>query len=138
MNTYIGDLLFTVSKQLKTLTERELKEFDIGIGQLQILLIFYSDVNKSYTQSEIVNLVEVDKGNISRSIKKLMDKNYIEFDSLNTNCLKLTNQGLDLNVIIKKKFMDINQNMLKNLKQEDIQTTQETLMNISHNFKEIL
>jgi len=138
MNTYIGDLLFTVSKQLKTLTERELKEFDIGIGQLQILLIFYSDINKSYTQSEIVNLVEVDKGNISRSIKKLMDKNYIEFDSLNTNCLKLTNQGLDLNVIIKKKFMDINQNMLKNLNQEDIQTTQETLMNISHNFKEIL
>lgn len=138
MNTYIGDLLFTVSKQLKTLTERELKEFDIGIGQLQILLIFYSDLNKFYTQSEIVNLVEVDKGNISRSIKKLMDKNYIEVDSVNTNCLKLTNQGLELNSIIKKKFMDINQNMLKNLNQEDIQTTQETLMKISHNFKEIL
>lgn len=138
MNTYIGDLLFTVSKQLKTLTERELKEFDIGIGQLQILIIFYSDINKSYTQSEIVNLVEVDKGNISRSIKKLMDKNYIEVDSVNINCLKLTNQGLKLNSIIKKKFMDINQNMLKNLNQEDIQTTQVTLMKISHNFKEIL
>ena len=80
MNSHdkLGDLVIEIYKSLKTKVERDLKEYEIGMGQLQILMVFFSETERSLTQNELVKALGVDKGNISRSILKLSAKGYVE------------------------------------------------------------
>ena len=90
---FIGDLIISLYKELKTQVERDLKPLGIGMGQLQILMLFYDRPECRLTQQEISNQLDVDKGNISRSIAKLVGKGWIEADPQQPRKFRLTGPG---------------------------------------------
>lgn len=133
----IGDLLFSIHKELKRTLERNLKPFEIGIGQLQILLLFYSDMEESYTQREITLALGVDKGNISRSIQKLMEKNFINFCEKDHRAYRLTEAGKDLKSAISNEFFNIHEKMCDGLDVQALRITSQTLSSIQERLEKL-
>ena len=56
---------------MKVESERKLKYLNIGIGQLQVLLIFYGNNPEAINQSFISKTLRIDKANASRMVNKL-------------------------------------------------------------------
>lgn len=131
----LGDLLIAINKELKTRVERELKSYDIGMGQLQILMLFYAQAESSFSQNDLVKLLDVDKGNISRSIKKLMDKTLIEQVRGNSRVYKLSDKGRSLKEDILKTFIQINNYITVGIKEQELEQTLKVLQQIAHNLE---
>jgi len=131
----IGDLIVLIYKETKTKTERDLKRYGIGMGQLHILMLFYANPDKAYSQNDFVNLLNIDKGNISRSVKKLMDKGYLKHSSERSNQILLTGEGLDLKKEIMASFIMQHQSMIVGIDQVELENTVKTLSKIFSNLE---
>jgi DNA-binding MarR family transcriptional regulator len=139
MNTEIlGDLIMTIYKNLKTKMERDLKQYDIGMGQMQILMVFFSDVDGIKTQNDLAKQLSVDKGNISRSMVKLLEKGYIEQTADSKKSFRLTEKGIELKLEIIPIFMRINELMTEDIGVKDVDQTVMTLTKISKNLEGII
>ena len=134
----LGDLVMNIYKNLKTKIERDLKHYDIGMGQMQILMTFFNDIENTLTQNDLVKLVGVDKGNISRSVLKLLEKEYIEQSDINKKGYRLTGKGVDLKSEIVPIFINLNALITKDIDPSDINQTLITLTKISENLEEII
>ena len=134
----IGDLIVWVHKNLKTITEKNLKNLGLGMGQLHILMLFYMQANKTYTQAEMVDCLKIDKGNVSRNIKKLVAKEYIDLIEPSSRSYALTHLGYEIKNQIMTSFMDIHQSMTQGISKEDLQVTLRTLSQINFNLKEFI
>ncbi|MBW8382611.1 MAG: winged helix DNA-binding protein [Youngiibacter sp.] len=139
MNSEIlGDLIMTIYKNLKTKMERDLKQYDIGMGQMQILIVFFSDVDGIKTQNDLAKQLSVDKGNISRSMVKLLEKGYIEQTADSKKSFRLTEKGIELKLEIIPIFMRINELMTEDIGVKDFDQTVMTLTKISKNLEWII
>lgn len=134
----LGDLVMNIYKNLKTKIERDLKHYDIGMGQMQILMTFFNDIENTLTQNDLVKLVGVDKGNISRSVLKLLEKGYIEQSDINKKGYRLTAKGVDLKSEIVPIFINLNALITKDIDPSDINQTLITLAKISENLEGII
>lgn len=134
----LGDLVMNIYKNLKTKIERDLKHYDIGMGQMQILMTFFNDIENTLTQNDLVKLVGVDKGNISRSVLKLLEKGYIEQSDNNKKGYRLTAKGVNLKSEIVPIFINLNALITKDIDPSDINQTLITLTKISENLEEII
>ncbi len=134
----LGDLVMNIYKNLKTKIERDLKHYDIGMGQMQILMTFFNDIENTLTQNDLVKLVGVDKGNISRSVLKLLEKGYIEQSDINKKGYRLTGKGVDLKSEIVPIFINLNALITKDIDPSDINQTLITLTKISENLEGII
>lgn len=134
----LGDLVMNIYKNLKTKIERDLKHYDIGMGQMQILMTFFNDIENTLTQNDLVKLVGVDKGNISRSVLKLLEKGYIEQSDINKKGYRLTAKGVDLKSEIVPIFINLNALITKDIDPSDINQTLITLTKISENLEGII
>lgn len=133
----LGDLIIGIDKEIKTNIERELKEYGIGIGLLQILLYLFSKGDKPFSQIELVKFLKIDKGNISRSITKLIDRDYIEENPRNSKSYQLSKMGLQLQDVIIFKFSKLNQSMMMGIDETDLNTTINTLNIVMRNLEDI-
>lgn len=132
----IGDLIVSIYKEVKTRTEKSLKAYGIGMGQLHILMLFYGNPGKGFTQSEIVLHLNVDKGNVSRNMHKLLDKGYVAVDSFissDSTHFKLSATGLEIKKEIMSSFIMLQQSMTDSLSYEAIEQTVQTLSTINKN-----
>lgn len=134
----LGDLVMNIYKNLKTKIERDLKHYDIGMGQMQILMTFFNDIENTLTQNDLVKLVGVDKGNISRSVLKLLEKGYIEQSDINKKGYCLTAKGVNLKSEIVPIFINLNALITKDIDPSDINQTLITLTKISENLEGII
>lgn len=134
----LGDLVMNIYKNLKTKIERDLKHYDIGMGQMQILMTFFNDIENTLTQNDLVKLVGVDKGNISRSVLKLLEKGYIEQSDINKKGYRLTTKGVNLKSEIVPIFINLNALITKDIDPSDINQTLITLTKISENLEGII
>lgn len=135
-NEMLGDLIMTIYKNLKTRMERDLRQYDIGMGQMQILMCFFSDINVPRTQNDLVKKLGVDKGNISRSMVKLLEKGYIEQTADNRKNFRLSEKGLMLKLEIKPIFEQIGALMIDGIIANEVEQTIMTLTKISQNLEE--
>lgn len=134
----LGDLLVGIYKNLKTKVERDLKQYDIGMGQLQILMVFFRDMDHSYTQNALVEALGVDKGNISRSLLKLSSKGYIAHDQVNKKAYTLSELGKQLKSDIMEALVGISAQMTLEIEPTELGATVRTLKKISKNLEETL
>lgn len=134
-STHLGDLLVQINKDLKTQTERKLKPYCIGMGQLQILMLFYGMSNQPQSQTDLVKHLGVDKGNVSRSMAKLLDKGYIHLASTDTKVYQLSQKGQDLKFEIMTEFSNLHQLMTINIDEARLKETIETLQLIAANLE---
>lgn len=130
----LGDLVIEVYKNLKTKVERDLKEYEIGMGQLQILMVFFNEIERSRTQNELVKLLGVDKGNISRSLLKLSGKGYLE-QVQGKKLYGLSEKGKQLKSEIISIFININFIMTSEIEAMQIDQTIQTLNKINSNLE---
>jgi len=130
----LGDLLIVVYKNLKIKIEKDLKKYEIGMGQLQILMVFFS-VKKPLTQNELVKTLEIDKANISRSVGKLVSKGFLVSDPENKS-YQLSELGDQLKAEIGATFSNINTLMTRSIDLDQIECTVGTLSMIQKNLKD--
>jgi DNA-binding MarR family transcriptional regulator len=130
----LGDLVIEVYKNLKTKVERDLKEYEIGMGQLQILMVFFNEIEGSLTQNELVKVLGVDKGNISRSLLKLSAKGYLE-QVEGKKLYRLSEKGKHLKAEIISIFININSSMIHEIESMQIDQTIQTLNKINKNLE---
>lgn len=136
MNTVIlGDLLMTLHKNMKTKVERELKTYGIGMGQLQILMVFFTTQSEVLTQSELVKALAVDKGNVSRSLVKLLEKGYIALAEEQKRGYKLSEEGVALRSQIMKVFLSINGLMIEGINENELNHMVHTLTQVAKNLE---
>ena len=131
----LGDLLILIHKNLKTQLERELKEYEIGMGQLQVLMVFYSNKQAMLTQSELAKEIDVDKGNVSRSVEKLLAKEYIVKAPSNGKQYMLSEKGVKLKSELISKFIKLDSIMTRGIDQEEQKHLINILSNISRNLE---
>jgi len=134
----LGDLLIEINKYLKIKIERDFKSYGIGMGQLQILMVFYSNMDSHFSQNDLVKILSTDKGNISRSVAKLQEKNYLEFDATNARLYKLTTDGIALKTVITTSFISINEAMVNGIDETILDQTLMTLNKISKQLEAII
>ena len=130
----LGDLVIDVYKNLKTKIERDLKLYEIGMGQLQILMVFFKKSETTLTQNELVKILGVDKGNISRSLLKLSGKGYIELVQ-GKKLYGLSEKGNQLKSEIISTFIQINAMMTRGTDSSQIDQTIQTLNKINKNLE---
>lgn len=136
--SHIGDNIFSLSKVLKSLIESELNKFGIGVGQLQILMILTKNKHQTISQKDLSSILNVDKGNISRSIKKLLDKNYIIISVSNERkqIVNLTDNGEAIMRQITPIFMKINEDMIQDIEAEKLEVFQDVLNKMINNLED--
>jgi DNA-binding MarR family transcriptional regulator len=137
-NEMLGDLIMTIYKNLKTRMDRDLRKYDIGMGQMQILMVFFSDVYAMRTQSDLVNKLGVDKGNVSRSMVKLLEKGYVEQTVENKKNFRLTEKGIKLKLEVIPIFAQISELMTSSILANELDQTIMTMTKISQNLEEII
>ena len=131
----LGDLLIAIHKEIKTKVERDFKPLGIGMGQLYILMTFYSNKDKYFSQSELAKILGIDKGNISRSMSKLLEKNYLELSTRDTKKYQLSDKGKELKSEIIMNFLSLNGKMTSNIDNDDLILTINTLQKIFKNLE---
>lgn len=132
----LGDLLVAINKEIKIKVERDLKQYGIGMGQLHILMIFYANTGNTFSQNDLAKILNVDKGNISRSVAKLMDKDYLEQDSINPRLYQLSEKGRQLKAEVMSCFGKINEWMTLGIEENDLKQTVLILNRILGNLEE--
>lgn len=134
---HLGDILFFLSKALKSKTEAELRDKGIGIGQLQLLMTLYSVEDHTLSQKSLVDILKIDKGNISKNIKKLKEKYYVE-DDLNDRGEKviiMTSSGLKVIGEIIPILSEIEDGLLLGIEQEDIKSCTRVMLKMMENLE---
>jgi len=132
----IGDALFTVTRSLKALTEKELKPLGLGTGQLQILMQFYAGEATRFTQNGLVAILQIDKGNVSRNIAKLVEKKYLRMREDGSRNYELTAEGALLKRELVLFLKKIHRTMVEGLSPEELHATMKGLSRISMNLEE--
>lgn len=132
----LGDLLVNINKEIKTKIERDLKSYGIGMGQLQILMLFYANPDKTFSQNEISNMLNVDKGNISRSMIKLQVNAFLMRNSENSREYLLTEKGKGFKSDLMAKFKKLNDLMTFGLDSQELNQVILTLKKIALNLEE--
>ena len=135
-NQQIGDMLFAITKSLKALTEKELKPLGLGTGQLQILMRFYAAGSGGFTQNELVTLLQIDKGNISRNMAKLVEKNYLMQKTDGSRSYELTEEGRRLKEELVRFLGRIHHIMVAGMDPDMLRVTGEGMSRILANLEE--
>lgn len=132
-----GDLVVAIYKDMKTKTEKELKPLGIGMGQLHILMLYYAYPNSSFSQNDFIKLLNIDKGNISRNVKKLLDKGYLVQITEPSKIYKLSIQGEMIKSEILTAFVSLHQSMTEGIDQHELEQVIPILSKISKNMKNL-
>ncbi|MDW7661128.1 MAG: MarR family transcriptional regulator [Bacillota bacterium] len=132
----LGDLIIAIYKELKTKTEKDLQAYGIGMGQLHILMLFYAHHGSHFSQNDLVRSLNIDKGNISRNVKKLMDKNYLEQVPNHSKSYQLSAQGKQLKIDIMSTFISLHKSMTEGIEISEQEQTMRILRKIHTNLEE--
>jgi len=133
-NQIVGDLIVELYKQFKMRIENMLRPFDLGMGQLQVLMVFYRN-NVNMTQKALVLELGVDKANISRSIAKLLEKGYL-VSSTDVKGYQLSEKGRTLKVELIPILNELNLMMLSGIDHQDIEIISRGMTSIIDNLEE--
>ena len=74
---FIARFIWQINKNGLVYMARRLKEFNIGSGQLPLLMLLYNNKD-GLNQEEISQLLNIDKGATAKAVFKLLDEGYIE------------------------------------------------------------
>lgn len=95
--------ILKINKLVQKIKHREMREF--GLQCIHVMCIYYLKENASgLTASELMRLTIEDKAAISRALKVLKEKGYIEYDPKTYNApISLTKSGLEVAEAISVK-----------------------------------
>lgn len=140
MNKYteIGDLIYLISKEIKTRMDEGIKDSDLGQGQiLTVMNLMRLKGHEPISQEMLVEEMKINKGNISRNLAKLSDKGFIEIIQNKNDQRKkqiiLKQVAYDEFVGISRVLQEIFGHMVKDIEEDDLAITLETLNQMKKN-----
>lgn len=75
MERELFSYLRTIIKNMRKILDREIAHFGIGHAEMRLLMLLYSSGN--CTQEELTSRLEVDRSNVGRALKKLVNLGFI-------------------------------------------------------------
>ncbi|MCU9810817.1 MarR family winged helix-turn-helix transcriptional regulator [Paraclostridium sp. AKS81] len=97
----LGDLIYFISKELKSRMDESLKDRNLGQGQLLTLMTLFKLKNyDEITQEDLAKVMGINKANTSRNLAKLKESGFI-----------VINQSKDDQ---RKKILNLQIKLLKN------------------------
>lgn len=125
----LGPHILMAARKLKKSTMQNLKEYNIGYEQLQVLYIIF--ISDNLKLADLARILDKDKSTISRCVNSLKVKNYISFsydNDDNRKCvLNISDKGLDFISNIDNKFRNICANMDVKISKEEIAIVKDVL-----------
>ena len=114
------------------------KEFkDLGLSGNHHMFIFYISRNPGCNQDSLVSKLHINKSNIARSIKVLMDDGFIyrEVDDNDKRAYKLfpTSKALEFLPEIRKRIRVFNEHVLVDLSEEEQELLDSVLYKVAIN-----
>lgn len=132
-----GLLLANIKNKMRNKMNESLKPYGLTAEQRAILLILSE--KKSLTQVELCNLTSMVASNLSTTLKRIENKNYIKKIPHPTDprayLVELTEQSIEIINIIKDLGNQIRNEMLNNIDLEELKTTCKVLNLININLK---
>ena len=130
-----GILISVIHRYGSVYINRTLKDYDISSGQHAYLL--YVNSHKGCNQEDIARHFKVDKANITRAVRKLVNNGYIvkksdDADS-RANILQTTGQGKQIVNEIESVLEEWNKMLTKNLNKEQKKMLIESLETMAKN-----
>lgn len=137
----IGDLIYFISKELKTRLDEELKDRNLGQGQILTLMTLFRLKEKDEIDQDVLSKeMGINKANTSRNLAKLKQNGFIE---INQNPIDqrrkqvvLTPKAYEEMFNIEKILKEIHKEMIKDLDEESLTNTLNTLNKMKNNLSE--
>jgi DNA-binding MarR family transcriptional regulator len=113
----IGKLINIISRNIKQIIDHEMSNEGIGHGQYHLIHIVSN--NEGISQKDLVDLMNIDKANVARGIKKLEEKMFVKriqnTDDNRIYNIYLTEKGMSLIPELKKARCRITEICTENL-----------------------
>ncbi len=104
----IGRWISILYRYTNIYIEKQFRDYQLGVGQVKLLHLIYS--HRGFTQVDIAHTLRLDKGTVTRSIKKLEHTGYIQRQRLKSDArvynLVVTEKGLKIKDYINKTLKD--------------------------------
>lgn len=137
----IGDLIYFISKELKTRLDEELKDRNLGQGQILTLMTLFRLKEKDEIDQDVLSKeMGINKANTSRNLAKLKQNGFIEINQNPTDQRRkqvvLTPKAYEEMFNIEKILREIHKEMIKGLDEESLTNTLKTLNKMKNNLSE--
>lgn len=134
----IGDLIFFISKELKTRMDEGLKDRKLGQGQTStIMAILKLKDTKDLGQDALSREMGINKANTSRNLAKLNQNRFInitpDLNDQRKKQIELTPKAFEEINSISKVLQSIHSDMIEGLSDEELTCTMNTLIKMRDN-----
>lgn len=134
----IGDLIFFISKELKTRMDEGLKDRKLGQGQTStIMAILKLKDTKDLGQDALSREMGINKANTSRNLAKLNQNGFInikpDLNDQRKKQIELTPKAFEEINSISKVLQNIHSDMIEGLSDEELTCTMNTLIKMRDN-----
>ena len=117
----IGRWVSILYRQIRIHIDNELKPYNIGSGQLQVLKVIIN--HDGINQESISRLLHLDKATITRSVNKLVKEGYVlrnvDAHDKRAYVLHLTQKGKELEPTLNKILKGITKKLLTDFSNEE-------------------
>ncbi len=137
----IGDLIYFISKELKTRLDEELKDRNLGQGQILTLMTLFRLKEKDEIDQDVLSKeMGINKANTSRNLAKLKQNGFIEINQNPTDQRRkqvvLTPKAYEEMFNLEKILKEIHKEMIKDLDEESLTNTLKTLNKMKNNLSD--
>ncbi|MEN2257704.1 MarR family transcriptional regulator [Paraclostridium benzoelyticum] len=134
----LGDLIYFISKELKSRMDESLKDRNLGQGQLLTLMtLFRLKDNDEINQEELARFMGINKANTSRNLNKLKEGGFIVINQSKEDQRKknieLTNKAFEEFLYLEIIMRKIHNEMISGLDSSSLDCTLSTLIKMKEN-----
>jgi len=135
---HIGDLVYLVSKEMRREVERRLQYENLNYTQFQALMAI-KRYDNGVSQEEISHILEIDKSNVSRSVRRLSESGWIDVhvdqEDARRTLLTLTEQSENKLKSLQHLLSEVESKMLRNIPSEEQKHVSRLLEDVLSNLR---
>ncbi|MBN2849016.1 MAG: MarR family transcriptional regulator [Erysipelotrichaceae bacterium] len=135
---HIGDLLYLVSKEMRREVELRLQNENLNYTQFQALMAI-KRYDNGVSQEEISHILEIDKSNVSRSVRRLSEGGWIDVhvdqEDARRTLLTLTEKSEEKLKSLQHLLFEVESKMLRNIPSDDQKRVSQLLEDVLSNLR---
>lgn len=135
---HIGDLVYLVSKEMRREVERRLQNENLNYTQFQALMAI-KRYDNGVSQEEISHILEIDKSNVSRSVRRLSESGWIDVhvdqEDARRTLLTLTEQSENKLKSLQHLLSEVESKMLRNILSDEQKQVSRLLEDVLSNLR---
>lgn len=109
---------------------------EFGLKSIHVMCLFYLSTKGAMSSSSLVKLTLEDKAAISKAIKLLKEKGFVDFKKGYNEKISLTEAGEEISEEVKKECYEVLKEARKDISDDEASTFTKVLNRIFENLKE--